>query len=325
MNSGHLLTRYRITDYGYTEHRAMATEGGVLGVIRASRPVLRSPADRVAYAVHAVFLSAGYSLTATGSRVSPDLPAGDDDNAEVGIEGWNDMDGAYAFQYSGVGQAGLCKSALVKCVAMGDMLMVDAAPADDKGDKEPLHLEISISDYITTSEGTNYGQLYKKLNELVEKVNSCLLSKLSAPKESPSNTGKGKDLRDRAGDESTTHVGVLVDEPPPSMHGLRYPPIPAFGSSDLLPGPGAGVFPSRVDPGVGGMLLGPNDPRWGVDVGYGRTAGFPEGGRGMIPPGARFDPFGPPGVPGFEPDRFTRIRRPPGGGTNPDLEHFQPF
>lgn len=25
-----------------------------------------------------------------------------------------------------------------------------------------------------------------------------------------------------------------------------------------------------------------------------------------VPPGARFDPYGPPGVPGFEPQRFTR-------------------
>jgi len=25
-----------------------------------------------------------------------------------------------------------------------------------------------------------------------------------------------------------------------------------------------------------------------------------------VPPGARFDPYGPPGVPGFEPNRFAR-------------------
>lgn len=27
-----------------------------------------------------------------------------------------------------------------------------------------------------------------------------------------------------------------------------------------------------------------------------------------VPPGARFDPYGPPGVPGFEPDRFGRCK-----------------
>lgn len=25
-----------------------------------------------------------------------------------------------------------------------------------------------------------------------------------------------------------------------------------------------------------------------------------------VPPGARFDPYGPPGIPGFEPNRFAR-------------------
>ncbi|KAI3742199.1 hypothetical protein L1987_59879 [Smallanthus sonchifolius] len=41
-----------------------------------------------------------------------------------------------------------------------------------------------------------------------------------------------------------------------------------------------------------------------------------------VPPGARFDPFGPPDVPGFEPNRFTRNPHRPPGGTHPDLEHF---
>ncbi|CAI5532530.1 unnamed protein product [Closterium sp. Naga37s-1] len=41
---------------------------------------------------------------------------------------------------------------------------------------------------------------------------------------------------------------------------------------------------------------------------------------------ARFDPFGPPGTPGFEPGRFgdgrPRPRGPPGGGVHPDMQHF---
>jgi proteasome inhibitor subunit 1 (PI31) len=54
------------------------------------------------------------------------------------------------------------------------------------------------------------------------------------------------------------------------------------------------------------FCTGPNDPRWGP-VGVPRP-GHPGVGGGVpgVPPGARFDPFGPPGVPGFEPNRFTR-------------------
>lgn len=304
----------------------------MLGVIRAARPHLRSPHDRVAFAIHAAFLSAGYSLTAVGSRVSPDVPVGDEEIAEVGIEGWNDMADGYSFQYSGAGQDGLSKSVLLKCLPVDDKLMVLVT---DGNDKEALQLEVRVSDYVTGSEGTNYGQLYKNLNELVEKVNSCLLSKLSGSKDNASTSSKSKDSEDSDTvknarplgvlDDEVKHarpLGVLVDEPAPSMYGLRYPPVPGFGNSDLLPGAGAGVFPSSVDPGIGGMLFGPNDPRW-AGMGYGDRAGFPDGGRGIIPPGARYDPIGPSGVPGFEPGRF--IRRPPGGVPNPDLEHFKPF
>ena len=67
---------------------------------------------------------------------------GDGENIEVSIEGWNEFDGAYAFHYSGVDQSNLCKFVFVKCIAMGDKLMIDALPGDRDEDKEPLHLEI---------------------------------------------------------------------------------------------------------------------------------------------------------------------------------------
>ncbi|KAI4365101.1 hypothetical protein MLD38_021120 [Melastoma candidum] len=93
-----------------------------------------------------------------------------------------------------------------------------------------------------------------------------------------------------------------------------------LGGSDLFPGPGAGMFPSRGGfVGGGSMLLGPNDPSW---FGGLREPGFP-GGQPAVPPGARFDPFGPPDVPGFEPGLFVRNPRRPGGNAHPDLEHFR--
>jgi hypothetical protein len=52
------------------------------------------------------------------------------------------MDGAYAFHYSGLEQPNLCNSVFVKCIAMGDTLMVDAVAGHNDEDKEPLHLEI---------------------------------------------------------------------------------------------------------------------------------------------------------------------------------------
>ncbi|KAK4342838.1 hypothetical protein RND71_038654 [Anisodus tanguticus] len=49
-------------------------------------------------------------------------------------------------------------------------------------------------------------------------------------------------------------------------HQYMVPPIPGVCGSDLFPGPGAGVYPTRGEPGVGGsMLVGPNDPRFSVE------------------------------------------------------------
>ncbi|MCO5568388.1 hypothetical protein L7F22_022087 [Adiantum nelumboides] len=231
----------------------MATEGGVLGVIRAARPQFCSVHDRVAFAVHAVFQSAGYSLIAVGSRVPPDLP-------EDGF--------------------GLLK---------GDMTYKD----DSSDDEEQVV-------FIHSSK--------KNKNE---KVFSREQSKL-------------RDIKDDRIEGDARQSSILVDESAPSMRGLRYPPVPGYGSSDLLPGAGVGVFPSSVDPGVGGMLVGPHDPRWG-SMGYGEMPILPDGDRGILPPGARYDPVGPPGVPGFEPGRFRRGRHSPGRVPNPDLEHFSPF
>lgn len=58
-----------------------------------------------------------------------------------GYEGWDDMEEAYAFRYSGAGQPDLCKDVIVKIMVMADLLMVDAAPVDTES---LLHLEIKL-------------------------------------------------------------------------------------------------------------------------------------------------------------------------------------
>ncbi|XP_013183925.1 proteasome inhibitor PI31 subunit [Amyelois transitella] len=90
----------------------------------------------------------------------------------------------------------------------------------------------------------------------------------------------------------------------PDTHPWDMPPSPLrVGRSDLDP----------FAPGGGGMLFNPFGPdrRMPDDPGMGIPGGLP---RGSVPPGARFDPFGPPGV-GPRPGR----RPPP-----PDADHLPP-
>ncbi|KAL2469612.1 putative proteasome inhibitor [Abeliophyllum distichum] len=293
----------------------MATEQSVMAVIRAARPTFRNPHDKVAFSVHACFLSAGFILHSTGPAAFDNDALSSASNDEVGLENWNAVDDNYAFVYSNPDKGS--QKVIVKCLVMNDKLLVDALK---EGDSEPLHLEINVGDYAEENVTTNYILQFKNLRKLVEEVDKEILDKLdgsAGSKSQPSSSGEA--LRD---DRDRSCMGVTDPGNPyvfPHPSGVIVPPLPGYGGSDLLPGPGAGMYPTRGDFGGGSMLVGPQDPRF-----FGGNRGEPglPGGLPGVPPGARFDPYGPPGVPGFEPGRFVRNPRRPGGGTHPDLEHF---
>ncbi|XP_042481509.1 probable proteasome inhibitor isoform X14 [Macadamia integrifolia] len=271
----------------------MATADSVLALIRAYRPSFRNPHDKIAFAVHASFLASGYVLTATGPPAFSDTALSSPSTDEVGMEGWNATDDAYAFLYRKE-EFGAKKSVLVKCLPMGDKLIVDALVVGG-GEGKPVHLEIDVNKYDGGRENTDYSDMYNNCGELVSRLNSGILGKLDEPSASYSSSSREKareQLEDKPDDQGVGFIEPRGFQPYPS--GLVDPPVPPFGESDLVPGVGAGIFPgTRHNDGGGGMLLGPNDPRWfgGVD--------------------------GRPGFPGGAPDP-----RRPGGSTHPDLEPF---
>ncbi|XP_042481558.1 probable proteasome inhibitor isoform X20 [Macadamia integrifolia] len=243
----------------------MATADSVLALIRAYRPSFRNPHDKIAFAVHASFLASGYVLTATGPPAFSDTALSSPSTDEVGMEGWNATDDAYAFLYRKE-EFGAKKSVLVKCLPMGDKLIVDALVVGG-GEGKPVHLEIDVNKYDGGRENTDYSDMYNNCGELVSRLNSGILGKLDEPSASYSSS------REKAREQ-------LEDKPDDQGVGFIEPR-------------GFQPYPSGHNDGGGGMLLGPNDPRWfgGVD--------------------------GRPGFPGGAPDP-----RRPGGSTHPDLEPF---
>ncbi|XP_075507890.1 putative proteasome inhibitor isoform X1 [Primulina tabacum] len=296
----------------------MATEQSLMAVIRAARPSFRNPHDKAVFAVHASFVAAGYVLHDTGLSAFSDNALSSSSTDEVGIENWNAIEEHYAFLYSHPEKES--KKVLMKCLVMNNSLMVDVLK---DGDSELLHMEIDVGEYVEDNGGTNYASQFKNLGKLVTEVNKEILRKLdgsvdtsSSNQPSSSDTSLGDDrYKPMTGDDADPEDQHIY--PPPS--GFIVPTIPGSGSSDLFPGPGAGMYPTRGDFGGGSMLVGPNDPRF-----FGGRVGEPglPGGLQGVPPGARFDPYGPPGVPGFETGRFVRNPRRPGRGTHPDLHHF---
>lgn len=209
------------------------------------------------------------------------------------------------------------KKILVKCLAIDDKLLVDAVAEGGKG--EPAHLEIDVGNYVAESrEEGDYDAEFKNLGKLVTDLQNQILYKVDEGL---------KPVRPRTQSSSVTNEeresGYYVRRPVPlgpQIHpsGVVVPPIPGPGYSDLIPGPGAGVYPVRGGFGDGSMLVGPNDPRMFPGVGDHQPGFMGPPQPGVPPPGARYDPIGP----GFEPGRLGRQppRRP--GDIHPDLEHF---
>lgn len=295
----------------------MANEKSVVAVIRAARPSFKNKHDKVAFAVHAAFLASGYALTATGlAAFSESAALSAPSTNEVGTENWNEVDGEYAFVYVNPDKEG--KRVILKCLALNGKLAVSAI---SDGISEPVNLEIDVGDYVAENEGTNYSEQYRNLDKIYKKLDEEILSKLdgsstSSLKASSSGNRNGREARQGSRQNNETGVGFSEPASPQiPLPGYVVPPVPVNPMSDLYPGAGAGMYPTGAGRG-GGMLIGPDDPSWsglfGDDPGFlGRQPG--------VPPGARFDPFGPPGVPGFEPNRFTRGPRRPGSNIHPDL------
>ncbi|KAB1224218.1 putative proteasome inhibitor [Morella rubra] len=150
----------------------MVNQKSVMAVIRAARPSFRNNHDKIAFAVHASFLAAGYVLTATGPPAFSENALSSASTDEVGTDQWNEQDDEYAFVYTSPEKG---KKVLVKCLAMNDKLLVDALA---EGASEPVHLEINVGDYVEENGGTNYSAQFKKLAELVKRLDTEVLSKL---------------------------------------------------------------------------------------------------------------------------------------------------
>ncbi|KAF7000592.1 hypothetical protein CFC21_016462 [Triticum aestivum] len=289
----------------------MVTDAAAMAVVKAARPVFRGAHDSVAFAANAAFLAAGYSLCAVGPAALTDpLPAVDE---EVGIDGWNTMDNCYAFLYSKE-EGGKKKRILVKCLVIDDFLAIDALDLEAQH-KEPCNVQINVKDFFSEEQPKNYKDMYKNFPGFINTLNSSLLVELDG-KAAAAAAAQKPDVESSSSINSSENV--LRDTRTTEPAGLIYPPVAPFGHDDTFRAPGAGFYPHSGGPG-GSMHVGPNDPRFFPSNPF----PAPFGGPGSVPPGGRYDPIGPPDVPGFEPSRFVRRPRHPGGSTHPDLEFFQ--
>ncbi|KAI3875324.1 hypothetical protein MKX03_000751 [Papaver bracteatum] len=218
----------------------MANVEGVMAVIRATRPNFRNAHDKVGFAVHAMFLNSGYFLTATGSQAFPvttlTSPPSDD---EVPIEGWNQTEASYGFVYSkSIGKDGVKFRILVKCLVMGDFLVVNSM-SSKYPNKEPLSLQINVNDYNQGGDGErtkNFANQFKNFDELVNKLNLEMLRKLEdTPYETTERSSSSSSCSSSSSSSGPSFAEYLDDA------WIRGPKK-AFSSRPSTPHPDVGIL-----------------------------------------------------------------------------------
>lgn len=171
-----------------------------------------------------------------------------------------------------------------------DTMHVSYTPCTITGVDSDGVLVLPSSDFIDPTFETFHG--LKNICSLLTAYADAFCKGSSRCANTSADTRQGNQHRDVANDTRGSHDSTPDSRGPSSLRDTRV------GYSDLDPigrqGAGQGLGP-------GGMMVGPHHPIFG----RGRLEP-PEGHEGNLPPGARWDPIGPPGTRGFFPGDFQR-------------------
>ncbi|KAK3142577.1 hypothetical protein QOZ80_4BG0348420 [Eleusine coracana subsp. coracana] len=152
----------------------LTRNAAAMAVVRVAHPTFRGAHDGVAFAAHAAFVCAGYSLFSVG----PDalIDPSHSGNEEVDIDGWNSMERCYAFIYNKE-EKGKTKRVQMGCLAIGDLLAIDVQDLEVQ-DKPLYSVQICVKEFFSEENPKNYGDMYKNFAGLIETISSNVLSKL---------------------------------------------------------------------------------------------------------------------------------------------------
>eukprot|EP01117_Protostelium_nocturnum_P018228 TRINITY_DN758_c0_g2_i1.p1 TRINITY_DN758_c0_g2~~TRINITY_DN758_c0_g2_i1.p1 ORF type:complete len:341 (-),score=109.71 TRINITY_DN758_c0_g2_i1:51-1073(-) len=279
------------------------------------KPPLRNKFDAISLLLHLAMKSFGFRCVGSSESSRDETNSGD-----FAPEGWNSSNDSYTFTYKH------SKSSMVfvvKALVMGDSLLVNGLALEDK----KVHsMEVHTNDYvIRDAKMDEYSNLFKNLQELLNEFKAKVVDKLlpglnkegyQAPSESSNTTADQNQRRDPLREDPYRNDPLRV--PNSGGYGRPYGSGPAFGMGDRDLYPDVGGFNIPSIPGMGpggyGSHMGPDHPGFGSLDPYRGEGGGLGRGNPRPPPGARFDPFGPPGnfFGGPNPDDLN----PPGFGGN---------
>ncbi|XP_046858561.1 proteasome inhibitor PI31 subunit-like [Xenia sp. Carnegie-2017] len=256
--------------------------------------------DALLVAAHTFMIDAGYKCTGIGQEI-PDSPSSI--STESLPQGWNSSPELYAIQYKS--PSSYHKIFLMKVLRLETVLAFHVLDVDQE---KSVDLMVDISDYIIGDKNNllqhlfDYKQVVKKFEQFHQVFKNEITSKLESQKEKPARLNTNRC--------DTSRQIIYPDDPlripprQPLIHERQQPSIldpRGYGDRDLLPG----------HLGAGGMLMDPFNQQRGR-----HSQGYPGLPRGTVPPGARFDPFGPDVEMGGD-HRQRRFREPGPDHLNP--------
>ncbi|EFA79498.1 proteasome inhibitor PI31 subunit [Heterostelium album PN500] len=278
---------------------------------------LKDEFDLTVYLLHLATVESGWSCIGI-EESAKDTNKNDSNNKPPA--GWNANKDAFTLVYKNNKDPAV--TFVLKCLRIGHTLLVNAMQHHSPA--KIYTLDIDITQLVNPSFKlmANYKDAFKHLDQLLALYETSILVNVapdSPLKESSHSASSSQSRRHPEQEHSSTHMDhpPQSHNPPPMVSpvgggGIGGYPLgggrPQFstGDSDLYP-TGLPNLPNMVGGGSfrpnfpgAGTSIGPNHPGFGrVHFPHGDdSSGLPFGERlprGAVPPGARFDPFGPPG------------------------------
>ena len=291
--------------------RALLASIKTTWLARSAHAPQSSSHARFALALHAAITSAGFALVQAGPRASrtarTGLPASSvDDTAQDVAREWDALEGGeFAFVYKAPDEwSNESAHVLVRCVPAPEeagenesVIVARAVRVDESANESAIVAQRRV---VVPTTPPDAGLEELAMEEATALLDGAMPEQTQRRHTTTANAGS-------AGNNDTDEPRTTtVPQPAPTPYDERPPPY-GVGDPRFRPQPWAGVGADDLDPfggipppgfapGMPGNVVGPNHPIFGgapgLPPGY---APLPPG----VPPGARFDPYGPTGMPGF--------------------------
>ncbi|XP_045181324.2 proteasome inhibitor PI31 subunit-like [Mercenaria mercenaria] len=253
---------------------------------------IKAPQDSVICVLHWQIVSSGFKCIGVGEKSGRN-----EEETEMLPDGWNTSPDLYVLRYKSDATGAVY---VFKVIAVDGTLLVHFWK--DGEDSKVATMNVCTEDYAT-QDFSSYKNALRHVSELCKHFKKEILDELkpSSPKAGTSRRGNNSRQRDDHDPLRVPGTGSRRPRPTPEWNDPDDPFSVGRGDLDPLHG------------GIGGGMLfdpmrGGRGPRFGMDPSAGLPSRLPPG---AVPPGARFDPFGPPGTH-------------PGQRPGPDPDHMKP-